>query len=342
VKKKSILLILAICVVIGVGCFVWQKYQAAEVKSGGDSIITVFGNVDIRQVDLAFRVAGRVQKVLFEEGSAVKAGDLMATLDSKPFEEDLALQNAQLSAAQAGFELLKAGFRPQEIKVAQAAVAECQAVVNNVEKELARSEALVENGGVTRQSYDDIKSQKDEAAARLDSVKEQLALVKEGYRKQDIAKASAQVEAQKAMVRIAQIHLDDTKLLAPSDGTILTRVLEPGSIAGAGRTVLNLSISDPAWVRSYIDETDLGYVAPGMKVEVYTDSRPNKPYKGHVGFISPKAEFTPKNVETPKLRTRLVYRFRVIVDSPDGDLRQGMPVTVKLIPKDKDSGESTK
>jgi HlyD family secretion protein len=122
-------------------------------------------------------------------------------------------------------------------------------------------------------------------------------------------------------------------------------VLEPGSIAGVGQTVVTLSLSDPVWVRAYISETGLGTIAPGMKAEIYTDSQPEQPYLGHIGFISPKAEFTPKNIETPDLRTRLVFRFRVLVDNPDNYLRQGMPVTVKLLTgsaDDKSHGQAVK
>ncbi|MDN7221285.1 efflux RND transporter periplasmic adaptor subunit, partial [Klebsiella pneumoniae] len=117
---------------------------------------------------------------------------------------------------------------------------------------------------------------------------------------------------------------------APSDGTLMTRAVEPGTMLNAGGTVLTLSLTHPVWVRAYVDEKNLGQAQPGQEVLLYTDSRPDKPYHGKIGFVSPSAEFTPKTVETPDLRTDLVYRLRIVVTDADGALRQGMPVTISF------------
>ncbi len=335
-NKKALLLILIICVALGAAYFTWQRHNDETGTAGEEQALTTFGNVDIRKVDLGFRVEGRLEQVYFEEGDIVNAGDLVAILDGKPFEEEIALRKAELHSSQSDLERLQAGFRTQEIKVARAVVVERQVTLNNLQTELTRRQALVNEGAVSRQSFDDIKAQRDEALARLESAREELALLEEGFRKEDISRAQAQVESREAQLQIARIKLDDTRLVAPSSGTVLIRVLEPGSIVRVGQTVMTLSISDPAWVRAYVAEPDLGKIHPGMKAKVYTDSRPDQPYLGHIGFISPEAEFTPKNVETPELRTRLVYRFRVLVDNPDQGLRQGMPVTVKLLPQSDD------
>ncbi|MBP5621753.1 MAG: HlyD family efflux transporter periplasmic adaptor subunit, partial [Thermoguttaceae bacterium] len=128
----------------------------------------------------------------------------------------------------------------------------------------------------------------------------------------------------------------DAVLTAPNDGVVLTRVAEPGAIVAAGQTIATLSARDVVWVYIFIEEPDLGKVAPGTPVEITTDSS-EKTYVGHVGYVSPEAEFTPKTVETPNLRTNLVYRARIVVDAPDLGLRQGAPVDVK-IPLRNDSG----
>ena len=125
-------------------------------------------------------------------------------------------------------------------------------------------------------------------------------------------------------------RLADSELIAPGAGEILTRARERGAIVSPGETVFTLTLSSPVWVRTYVNETDLGHVQPDMPAFVTTDSAPGKIYNGHVGFISPTAEFTPKSVETRELRTDLVYRLRIVVDNPDGGLRQGMPVTVRF------------
>ncbi|MDF4405585.1 efflux RND transporter periplasmic adaptor subunit, partial [Vibrio parahaemolyticus] len=131
-----------------------------------------------------------------------------------------------------------------------------------------------------------------------------------------------------AAVAQAELDLQDTVLIAPSNGTILTRAIEPGTNVGAGNSIFSVTLTHPVWVRAYISEPHLGNAVPGSQVTLYTDSRPNQPYHGTIGFVSPTAEFTPKSVQTPDLRTDLVYRLRIIVDDADDALRQGMPVTI--------------
>lgn len=340
-RKKIIISFLLVIVATSAAFFAWRW---ENVKQGGDESIAIvtYGNVDIRQVDLGFRVSGKLSRLLVEEGDSVRQGDLLAVLDGKPYEDDIALQEAELETARSNHNLLKSGYRTQEIEVARSAVAERRVKLKNLETELVRRKALLKDGVVAQQTYDDIRTQRDEAQARLKSAQKQLSMQVEGYRGEEIKKAYHQVESKMAQVEIARTHLEDTRLVAPSDGTVLVRVLEPGSIAGVGQTVITLSLSDPVWVRAYIAESSLGKIHPGMTAEVYTDTRPGQPYSGHIGFISPQAEFTPKNIETEELRTRLVYRFRVIVDNPDNGLRQGMPVTVHLAPERSKGADSRK
>ena len=147
---------------------------------------------------------------------------------------------------------------------------------------------------------------------------------------QDIEQAKATLEQAQAELAQAELNLHDTTLTSPSDGTLLTRAVEPGSMLSAGGTVLTLSLTRPVWVRAYVDERNLSQAQPGREILLYTDGRPDKPYHGKIGFVSPTAEFTPKTVETPDLRTDLVYRLRIVVTDADDALRQGMPVTIKF------------
>ena len=147
---------------------------------------------------------------------------------------------------------------------------------------------------------------------------------------QDIEQAKATLEQAQAELAQAELNLHDTTLTSPSDGTILTRAVEPGSMLNEGGTVLTLSLTRPVWIRAYVDERNLSQAQPGREILLYTDGRPDKPYHGKIGFVSPTAEFTPKTVETPDLRTDLVYRLRIVVTDADDALRQGMPVTIKF------------
>jgi HlyD family secretion protein len=293
--------------------------------------LTIYGNVDIRQVDLGFRVPGRLEKMVFEEGDEVKTGDLVAVLDKAPFEAALAAAKAQLQQAAANFAKLRHGNRPQEIEEARATVRDRQASYENAETTLKRQGAQLKVQATSQQNYDDALAKKLESEAQLKSGQEALNLAEEGFRLEDIEAAQAAMEIAKAQFESAQINLTDTTIYSPSDGIILTRVREPGAIVDPQSIVYTLTLHKPVWVRTYVSETNLGRIKPGMEVEITTDANPDHPLKGQIGFISPQAEFTPKTVETIELRTDLVYRLRITVDDPKGKLRQGMPVTVKIM-----------
>ena len=188
---------------------------------------------------------------------------------------------------------------------------------------------MTDKGLSSQGLLDSALAQRDEASARLAANREALALAVEGARVEDILAAEAALAGAEAQRDQAATQLQDTQLQAPNNGVILTRVREPGAIVSAGVPVYTLSLTDTVYVRAYVDEANLGKVVPGAKLVVTTDSS-DKHYTGQVGFISPRAEFTPKSVETPELRTDLVYRLRIVIPEADDKLRQGMPVTITL------------
>ncbi len=300
-----------------------------EEKKNHNNLV-LYGNVDIRQVDLGFRVSGRITQMPFEEGDEIKTGDIIAILDKAPYEADLAVAKAQLEQAEANYAKYKHGSRPQEIEEAKATVREQQAAFDNAEIILKRQSEQIKVGAASQQAYDDARSQKIQTESLLKSSKEALSLAEEGFRQEDIDAAHGAMKMAKAQLESAKINLQDTDIFSPSDGIIMTRVLEPGSIIAPLSIVYTLSLHKPVWVRAYVSEPNLGRIKPGMEALVITDSHPDKPFKGQIGFISPQAEFTPKTVETTELRTDLVYRLRILVDDSHGDLRQGMPVTVHI------------
>ncbi|MEZ5934896.1 MAG: secretion protein HlyD [Alphaproteobacteria bacterium] len=330
---KPALRILVLALVLAAAAYAFHAYHldarlglVAEEKAG----LELYGNVDIRQVELGFRVGGRIAAMRFEEGDAVAAGDQLATLDQRPYRDERRLAEADVALAEANLAKLEAGNRPEEIAQAEAAVAERDAALTNATRQFERQERLVRNDIASRQAFDDAKALVDEAEARLTSARKALDLAKEGFRSEDKAAARASLEAAGARLATAETGLADTALQAPADGIMLSRVREPGAIVAPGETVYTLSLERPIWVRAYVPEPSLGQLRPGQEVEVISDARPDQPYHGQIGFISPVAEFTPKTVETPDLRTALVYRFRVVVEDGAAGLRQGMPVTVRV------------
>ncbi|MEE4146607.1 MAG: secretion protein HlyD [Halieaceae bacterium] len=323
--KKRIVLVLVL--LLGAGYAAWTQLPG----NGGGGALVLYGNVDIREVQLGFRVGGRLERMNFEEGDAVAAGTVLATLDSAPMRDGLALAEARVAEAQARLAVLRTGSRPQEIEQARARVSEAAAALKNAEKEYERQRELTGKGLSSQGLLDNALAQRDAASARLTASREALALAVEGARAEDIAAAEAALAGARAQREQAATQLQDTELRAPSDGVVLTRVREPGAIVSAGMPVYTLSLTDTVYVRAYVDESRLGKVVPGATLTITTDTS-DRHYTGQVGFVSPRAEFTPKSVETPELRTDLVYRLRIVVTDADDSLRQGMPVTITLPP----------
>lgn len=293
------------------------------------NVLRLYGNVDIREVELAFRQPGRMTRMALDEGDAVSAGAVMAQLDAKPYHEKLAAAEGELRAAQAGLDKLRSGNRPQEIAQVQERVRQAQAASLETERNFRRQSTLLESGASSQRTIDTALVARDRAAADLASAKAALSLAKDGFRREDIAAGVARVAVAEAALAQARTALADTELVAPSDGIVIARVREPGSMVASGTPVYTLSLRNPVYVRAYVSEPDLGRLAPGAPVRVGTDSSA-KVYHGQIGFISPRAEFTPKTVETTDLRTDLVYRLRVVVTDADQGLRQGMPITVDV------------
>lgn len=296
---------------------------------GKDRQLVLHGNVDIRQVDLGFRVSGRIATMPFEEGARVAAGTALANLDAAPLKDQLEAAEAQVAATKAELDKRRNGNRPQEIAQAQARLAEAEASLARSRADLDRRTGLVKTGAISQALFLETQQQYRAAEAEAAAARQALSLQRAGARREDIDAAAAQHAQAIAQRDKARTDLADATLHAPHAGVILTRAREPGAIVQPGETVLTLTIDRPMRVRAYIDEPDLGRISPGMPVEVTADGNP-KTYHGTIGYISPAAEFTPKTVQTEDLRANLVYRIRVIVSDPDDALRQGAPVTVTV------------
>ncbi len=328
-------LVLLVVLVFLAGSGVVAAWVVLGRSNGDVGTLVLQGNVDIRQVNLAFKTAGRISKMTAEEGDTVKAGDVVAVLDQRYAEDDIRLEKARVAAQAAVVARLENGSRPEELAQARAQVAERQAAAANARQTLGRKQELAGRGFSPHQAHDDALAAVDEAQAQLAVAQQTLKLVEIGPRQEDIAAARGELDAERVRLAQAEQQLVDTELLAPSAGVIQTRVREPGAIVAAGETVYALTLTSPVWVRAYVEEPDLARARSGMTVNVTADTVGGNSYLGQIGFVSPVAEFTPKTVETRALRTSLVYRLRIVVANPDGALRQGMPVTVTLQPADR-------
>lgn len=280
---KKVLILLAVILIALVGLNFYNRHHKKNYNE-----LELFGNVEIRQVDLSFRVEGKIAKMLVEEGDAVKKGQLLGYLEDTNYKSTYEKNLADIQA----------------LKATNA----------NATAQYERNIPLCEDGTTSKQECDTLRNTRDSSKASL--------------------------EASIAASKGARKNLLDTKLYAPDDGIIMTRIQEPGAVVEPSNPIYTMAKNKPVWVRAYIPETNLANVKYGMEVDVYTDTinpqtGKKREYKGYVGYISPVAEFTPKTVQTEDLRTDLVYRIRVYIYDLDPYLRQGMPVTVKVDLKSK-------
>lgn len=305
---------------------------AACSRSGpgrsGDLVLS--GNFELEDAQLGFKAPGRVVERPVREGDRVTAGQLVARLDDAEQVAQLALRRAELAAAEAVLAELEAGSRPQEIAAAAAALRSAEAERDRAQLDHARLRELRDKDVISARDLETGEAQLKVAAARAAEAAERLALVREGPRAETIRQARARVEQARAAVALASTLLDQTRLFSSLTGTVLSHNIEPGEFVSPGTPVVTVAETARLWVRAYVDQPDLGRVRHGQQVIVRTDSFPGRDFAGTVGFIASEAEFTPKTVQTPKERVKLVFRIKVDVPNPRDELKPGMPADVVI------------
>jgi HlyD family secretion protein len=324
-RRTVLIVLLLVAAGATAGVVWWLTHRKPPAEE-----LTLYGNVDLRQVQLAFNNSERIAAVLVQEGDRVRKGQLVSRLDTSRLEPQVAQAEAQAEAQRYVVDRLHNGSRPEEIAQARANVEAAKADAANARQQYERAKSLLPKGGMSPQDVENARAALDVAGAKVVVQQKALDLVVIGPRQEDIAQAEAQLRANQAQLAFLRQQLADAHLLAPSDAVVRTRLLEPGEMSSPQRPVFSLAITDPKWVRAYVSEPDLGKVHPGMAASVAADSFPGWRFEGWVGFISPVAEFTPKPVQTEELRTSLVYEVRVFVKDPADELRLGMPATVYL------------
>ncbi len=306
-------------------------YAYFQLRPAADSnLIRVSGNIEITDVEVSFRMPGWVEARPASEGELIREGDLVAGLDSAELAQEVALREAEVAVYDAELAALVAGSRPQEIAVAQAAVARAQAEVERAKLEFERQKSLRERRVASEQTFEAARSTHEAAVARLQEVREQLDLVREGPRQEEITRARARLDQAKQSLAVARTRLGYATLQAPLSGMVLSENVEPGEYVVPGVPVVTIGDLANAWVRAYVNETDLGRIKLGQSVCVTTDTYPDKVYPGELAFISSQAEFTPKNVQTTKERVKLVYRVKIEIANPKFELKPGMPADADI------------
>jgi HlyD family secretion protein len=288
------------------------------------------GNVEVTETNVGFKTPGRVVERLVDEGDKVKAGDLVARLDSAELTSIVNQNRASLQEATTKLAELKAGSRNQEIQQAKANLSAQEAELEKVKKDYERAEILYKNGAISASQFDAARSAYDSRAALRTNADETLSLVKEGPRKEDITIGEHRVEQARAALAAAEQRLRDTTIYAPVDGIVLRKNVEPGETIASGTPIVTIGALESPWIKVYVKEDKLGLVKLGQKAKITVDTYKGKSYEGVVTYISSEAEFTPKTVQTPEERVKLVFGVKIRVKNESGELKPSMPADVKI------------
>lgn len=295
-----------------------------------DGIVRISGNIEVTDVEVSFRIPGTVRQRLVDEGEMVKTGQVVARLDDDELRLEVAREERQVEALTAQLQELETGFRREEIAQADAAVKRARAEADRFEADFARQEALFRREVISRRDFDASKAARDASLAQLREVQARQELMHRGARREQIAAARARLNQARETRDLARTRLSHSTLTAPIDGLVLSKHMEPGEQAAAGTPIVTVGDLTSTWLRAYIAETDLGRIKVGQKARIRTDTWPDRRYEGTVTFISPEAEFTPKNVQTEKERVKLVYRIKITIPNPKMELKPGMPADAEI------------
>ena len=323
--KRASIWLLALSIFPLLLAFRWPWQSVDESRQ-----IELSGTVEAREIDLAFQVGGRIATLRVDEGDSVQIEQEVATLDAHDFELALSNAIAQAEAAQAALAALRAGTRIQELRVAEAQLAKAQADLDYIRVEFKRIADLVTKKLAAQDQLDQARQRQNVALAGVEQALQNLALLREGPRREDIDQAAATLRARQATAETARRQLEYTRLQSPVAGMVSVRLAETGEIVSPGKTILRIAELSRPWVRAYLNEKDLTRVRLGQAAQIRIDGLPGKVFEGRLSFISPTAEFTPKTVETHALRVDMVYRVKVQVDNPNGVLKLGQPADVVL------------
>lgn len=298
--------------------------------SADGDVVRVSGNIEITSAEVSFKLPGRVAERPVTEGDAIQAGQVVAKLDSVDLAQQAAARRAERQVAAAALAELEAGSRPEEIAQGEAALDRSRADATRAQLDFKRLESLLAQELVSQQAFDvaDAANKSAQAAAR--QAAEQLTLLRKGPRREEKDQARARVEQATQALALAETQLGYATITSPLTGMVMSKNTEPGEYVSPGTPVVTVGDLAHPWLRAYISESDLGRVKLGQSVKVTTDSYPGRAYTGHITFIAPQAEFTPKNVQTEKERVKLVYRIKVELPNPQMELKPGMPADAQI------------
>jgi HlyD family secretion protein len=287
--------------------------------------IEASGILEATEVKVGSQVPGQIESIRIQEGDRVKAGDTLVILNRSTLELQWKQAQAGFEAADAQYRLLLNGARSEDLRVAEEALHQAQAAYKSASDDYARMKELLAGNSVTKKQYDDAESRHTIAKAQLGSAEQSLEKLRRFARPEDLAAARARAAQARASADIFWKQLADAVIVAPVGGTVTHQPVEAGELIGIGSVVATIARLESMNLMIYVNESELGKIALGGAADVHIDSYPDSAFLGKVVYISPIAEFTPKNVQTKEDRTKLVFGVKLEVENSKGILKPGMP-----------------
>lgn len=293
--------------------------------------IEASGNIEATNIIVSSQVSGKVIQILKDEGDNVNKGDTVLIIDPETYQLKLDEAFAAKELAQAQFNLVKKGAREEDIKQAEENLKQTQVSFDLAEQDKQRMENLYKSKSITKKQFDDAIANYEIAQAKLISAKENLQKVKNLSRPEEIKQSEANLNRVVANVNLLKRSLNDCYVTSPSSGFVTKEFIEQGETAGMMSSLFQIADLSSVELVIYVSETELGMVKLGQKANINVDTYPDKSFEGKVIYISPEAEFTPKNIQTQEERTKLVYAVKIKADNPDFELKDGMPADASII-----------
>lgn len=308
--------------VICITCLTILSYGC---NRGRPNLIESTGTVEATEVDIRSEASGKILALYFDEGDWVKKGDVIAEIDHEKLDIELVQAKARLAETEAQLKLLIKGLRDKEVERARETLLESKVLLKDNKREYKRIQKLYDEEVVDLGSRDKAEAAYEAAQKRHEIARKNYEIALEGSRKEEIQAGEAVKEAAEAQVKLIERRIEDATVTIPIDGVISERYVELGELMSVGSLIATVIDLKHVWVMAYVSEKNLGKVTLGRQGKVMVDSFPDKEFIGKITYISPEAEFTPKNIQTKEERVKLVFGVKIEVDNPDQELKPGMP-----------------
>jgi len=325
-KRQLIFLLLLAAAVAAVAALYPRLFR----KTQDTGTLRLSGNIEAHESVVGFKVQGRIIELPVQEGQSVDASTLVARLDGDDYRRQVELDEAALRVQRAQLELALAGTRSQELEATQQSLNDARADLAQKKLDYDRAETLFRERVGSQQERDQAETNLKRAQATYRRAQEMYDEAREGTRREQLVVDRASVRQAEEKLRVSKLNLEYTVLRAPVSGVVVVRDAELGEVVAPNTPVLTIADLDHVWLRAYVNETDLGRVRWEQDATIRTDTFPDKSYQGRISFISDKAEFTPKSVQTFKERVMLVYRIKIDVENPNHELKPGMPADASI------------